>query len=258
MEGGDKGKILEKLKSFVGQEFEVRPITLEEKDDKIIFSEKEAWLEKRKDIISQYKVGSQVEGEITAVTDFGVFIKFGENLEGLIHISELAWQRIDNPSTLFKVGEKIKAEIIEMEGSKVFLSAKKLIKDPWIDVDKKYKVGQVVKGKILKVNPFGLFVSLDADIHGLAHINALNLAPGQKIQDLFKGGDKREFVIISIEPQEHRLGLELKKEGEMEGKGEKAVKEDKGNEDEKKGKKQEEADTKKGERGEKNRKICDY
>jgi len=106
----------------------------------------------------------------------------------------------------------IKAEIIEMNGSKVFLSAKKLITDPWDGVEKKYKVDQVVKGKILKVNPFGLFVSLDEEIHGLAHINSLNLATGQKIQEIYQDGEERDFVIITIEPKEHRLGLIIKKD----------------------------------------------
>lgn len=216
VEGGDKSKILDKLRSFIGKDIEVKPITLDAKEDKIIFSEKEAWMEKRQDVISQYKVGSVVEGEVTAVTDFGVFIKFGENLEGLIHISELAWQRIDNPNSLHRVGDIVKAEIIEMDGSKVFLSAKKLIKDPWEEVEKKFKVNQTVKGKILKVNPFGLFVSLDDDIHGLAHVNSLNLAPGQKIQDIYKEGETRDMVIISIEAKEHRLGLSIKSEKEIE------------------------------------------
>ncbi|OIP80815.1 MAG: hypothetical protein AUK20_01015, partial [Parcubacteria group bacterium CG2_30_45_37] len=96
--GGDKSKILDKLKSFVGADFEVKVMALEEKEEKLIVSEKEAWQEKQKDIISKYKVGSIVAGTITALTDFGVFLSFGENLEGLIHISELAWQRIDDPS----------------------------------------------------------------------------------------------------------------------------------------------------------------
>jgi len=205
--GGDKGKILDKLKSFIGSEVEVKIMTLDEKEEKLITSEKEAWQEKQKDIISQYKVGSVVEGVITALTDFGVFLSFGENLEGLIHISELAWQRIDDPADLFKVGDKIKAEIISLDGSKIFLSAKKLIKDPWQDVGQKYQVGQSVSGTILKINPFGLFVELDKDIHGLAHISQLALAPGQKIYDLYKVNDKKEFTIVSIEPKEHRLGL---------------------------------------------------
>ncbi|MFH1582854.1 MAG: S1 RNA-binding domain-containing protein [Candidatus Falkowbacteria bacterium] len=213
--GGDKGRILDKLKSFVGAEFEVKVMTLDAKDEKLIVSEKEAWQEKQKDIISKYKVGSVVEGVITALTDFGVFVSFGENLEGLIHISELAWQRIDDPSDLFKVGDKVKAEIISIEGSKIFLSAKKLLTDPWHDVETKYKVGQVVPGTILKVNPFGLFVELDADIHGLAHVSQIGLAPAQKISEVFHPGEKKDFTIVSIEPKDHRLGLSVSAESEQ-------------------------------------------
>jgi len=225
--GGDKGKILEKLRSFIGQEFTAKVVTIEEKEDKIIFSEKEAWNEKQKDVISKYKVGTVVEGKITAVTDFGVFISFGDNLEGLIHISELAWQRIDNPNNLFKVGDTVKAEVISLENSKIFLSAKKLMEDPWENVDKKYKVGQIVKGKILKVNPFGLFISLDNDIHGLAHISQLDLAPKQRVNEKFKAGEAENFEIVSIEPKDHRLGLAYSDEISK-VKPDKAVKEKKG------------------------------
>jgi len=205
--GGDKTKILDKLKSYMGRDFEVKIITLDEKDDKIIFSEKAAWNEQQKDVISKYKAGTVVDGEITAVTNFGVFVSFGENLEGLIHISELAWQRIDDPQELYKVGESIKAEVINIDGSKIFLSAKKLLADPWTGVEKKYKVGTVVNGKVLKINPFGLFVELDSEIHGLAHISQLNLAPKQKLTDLFKTGEERDFEVVSLEIKEHRLGL---------------------------------------------------
>jgi small subunit ribosomal protein S1 len=207
--GGDKSKILEKLKSYVGEEIEVKVSNLDEreKEEKIIFSEKDVWSEKQRDIISKYKTGTVVDGTITAIADFGVFVSFGENLEGLIHISELAWQRIDDPGELFKVGDKVKAEVININGSKIFLSAKKLIADPWKDVDKKFKTGQKIDGTILKVNPFGLFVKLDDDIHGLAHVSQLELAPGVKIQDAFKANEKREFIITAIEPKEHRLGL---------------------------------------------------
>ena len=205
--GGDKSKILDKLKFFVGTDFEVKVMALDEKEEKLIVSEKEAWQEKQKDIISKYKVGSIVAGTITALTDFGVFLSFGENLEGLIHISELAWQRIDDPSDLFKVGDKIKAEIISIEGSKIFLSAKKLLTDPWQKVDKKYQVGQKVSGTILKINPFGLFVELDKDIHGLAHISQLGLQAGQKINEVYKIGERQDFTVVSLEPKDHRLGL---------------------------------------------------
>jgi len=207
--GGDKSKILEKLKSFVGQEFEVTVMTLSEDDNKIIFSEKDVWNKKQKPALDKYKVGLTVDGKITAITNFGVFVSFGENIEGLIHISELAWQRIDSPSEMFKVGDKITAEIISIDGAKVFLSAKKLLKDPWLEASAKYQIGQVVSGTILKVNPFGLFVKLDDEIHGLAHVSQLSVNPKDKITDLYQMNEVRDFEVVSISPSEHRLGLKL-------------------------------------------------
>lgn len=209
--GGDKTKILEKLKAYVGEETDAMVANFSEDgmQEKIIFSEKDVWSEKRKDILDKYKVGATVAGKITAIADFGVFISFGDNVEGLIHISELAWQRIENPADLFNVGDEIKAIVIDIKGSKIFLSARKLLKDPWEDAALKYKSGQTVNGKILKVNPFGLFVKLDDDIHGLAHISQLRIAPEQKIHDIFKINDVKEFVVTSVEPKEHRLGLEI-------------------------------------------------
>jgi ribosomal protein S1 len=207
--GGDKSKILEKLKSFVGQEFEVTVMTLNEDDNKIIFSEKDVWNRKQKPALDKYKTGMAVDGRITAITNFGVFVSFGENIEGLIHISELAWQRIDSPSEMYKVGDKIKAEVISIDGAKVFLSAKKLMKDPWLEASAKYQIGQIVSGTILKVNPFGLFVKLDEEIHGLAHISQLNLGAKEKITELYQPGEVNNFEVVSISPSEHRLGLKL-------------------------------------------------
>lgn len=207
--GGDKSKILEKLKSFVGQEFEVNVMTLNEDENKIIFSEKDVWNKKQKPTLDKYKVAMVVEGRITAITNFGVFVNFDDGMEGLIHISELAWQRIDSPNELYKVGDKIQAEIVSIDGSKIFLSAKKLLQDPWLEASAKYKVGQVVSGTILKVNPFGLFVKLDEEIHGLAHISQLGLSAKEKISELYQSGEVRDFEVVNISPSEHRLGLKL-------------------------------------------------
>jgi len=207
--GGDKSKILEKLKSFVGQEIEVTIITLNEDDNKIIFSEKDVWNKRQRPALDKYQAGSIVEGKITAITNFGVFVSFGENIEGLIHISELAWQRIDSPSEMYKVGDAIQAEIISIDGAKVFLSAKKLLRDPWVEASAKYQIGQVVPGVILKINPFGLFVRLDDEIHGLAHISQLNLNAKDKINELFSLNENKDFEIVSISSSEHRLGLKL-------------------------------------------------
>ena len=217
--GGDKSKILDKLKSFVGTEFEVSVINVSEEEEKVIFSEKDVWSKKQKPALDKYQIGLEVEGTVTAITNFGVFVSFGdENIEGLIHISELAWQRIDSPNELFKVGDKIKAEIITIDGAKVFLSSKKLMKDPWLEASAKYKVGQVVSGTILKVNPFGLFVKLDEEIHGLAHISQLDVEGKEKLAELYKADDVIDFEVVSISPSEHRLGLKFATDKKAEAK----------------------------------------
>jgi small subunit ribosomal protein S1 len=214
--GGDKQKILDKLKDFVGSTMKVKVLDMNEADEKLIMSEKAIWESEQKNVISQISVGDVIEGEITALADFGAFIKFnpkGEpetNLEGLVHISEIAWQRIDHPKDILTAGEAVKAEVIGIEGSKIFLSIKKMQADPWSGVEEKYKVGETVEGTVLKVNPFGLFVELDKDIHGLAHISELSDQPVEDVNTIAKSGDVVKFKIVSIEPKEHRLGLSLK------------------------------------------------
>ncbi|MDD2758042.1 MAG: S1 RNA-binding domain-containing protein [Patescibacteria group bacterium] len=207
--GGDKNRILEKLLEMVGQEFEVKAIDVDEKEEKLIVSEKAVWEDAQKAVLEAYKVGDIVEGEVSAITSFGVFLRFGEGLEGLVHISEIAWQRIDHPKDLLKVGDKVRAQIIQLDHSKIYLSIKRLVDDPWKKVKDKYKVGETVKGKILKVEPFGLMVSLDKEIHGLAHISELSDEPIANIHDKFKIGDTLDFAVVSLEPAEHRLGLRV-------------------------------------------------
>jgi small subunit ribosomal protein S1 len=209
--GGDKNRILEILKDYIGKKFEVKVIDAKEDEDKLIVSEKAAWEETQKDVLSKYTVGSVVEGVVTAITDFGVFVEFSDKLEGLIHISEIAWQRIDDPHDFVKVGQQVKAEIIGIQSSKIFLSIKKLLDDPWKNVETKYKIGEKVSGKIIKVNPFGLFVELDENIHGLAHISQLSDSPIEDINAFAKAGDTRDFYVVSMDPKNHRLGLSITK-----------------------------------------------
>ncbi len=215
--GGDKQKILEKLKSYVGMDFRVKVLDVEEDDGKLIVSEKAVWEDEQKNIIAQCKVGDIIAGDVSAVADFGAFVKFYPTgtdvpLEGLVHISEIAWQRIDHPRDVLKVADHVRAEIIGIEGSKIFLSMKKLTEDPWKDVAKRYKVGDWVEGKIVKVNPFGFFVELDQDIQGLAHVSELSDKQVEDPSSLAKIGETMKFRVVSIEPHEHRLGLSLKAE----------------------------------------------
>lgn len=209
--GGEKARILEKLKSLVGKTVDVKVIDVNEEEDKLIVSEKAVWESKQEGVIAKYKVGDVVEGDVTAVTDFGAFVRFESALEGLVHISEIAWQRIDHPRDVLKPGDHVRAEIINIEGSKIFLSMKKLIPDPWKKVAERYQLNQTVKGRVLKINPFGLFVELDPEIHGLAHISELANKPVKDVNEIARVGDEFDFRIVSIDPENHRLGLSLKK-----------------------------------------------
>lgn len=210
IQGGDKNKILEKLKSYIGHSFDVKVIDIDETEEKLIVSEKAAWEVRQKDVISSYKVGDNIEGVVTVITDFGAFVEFGDGLEGLVHISEIAWQRIDDPKEFLRSGQKISAQIIKIDGSKIFLSMKNLIPDPWKFVKERYDIGQRVQGKVLKVNPFGLFVELDPEIHGLAHVSELSTKQITDPTQIAKPGDVLDFAVVSIEPEEHRLGLSIK------------------------------------------------
>jgi len=213
VDGGNKGKILEKLRSLVNKKLKAKLIDLNEADDKVIFSEKEVYAENKKQELDKYKIGDVVDATVNGIVDFGVFVEFGpENsgLEGLVQISELAWQRIEHPRDIFKVGDKLKAQIIGIENDRVTLSAKKMLEDPWKKAVEKYEVGQTVKGKVLKYDKFGAFVELDKDISGLVHISELSEDKINKTEDIVKVGKEYEFIILSIEPEDHRMGLSLK------------------------------------------------
>ncbi len=209
VEDGDKNKILSVLNQFVGTMFDVQIITADQNEEKLIVSEKAVFEKDLQDRISKLKIGDIVTGTVSGIVDFGVFVKFGE-LEGLVHISELAWQRIEHPKDIVKVGQEVKAVVIGLDKGRISLSMKQLEKDPWQDSVKKYQIGQVVKGKVSKIMPFGVFVELDDQIQGLAHLMELSHEEVKSAEDVLKVGDEKEFKIISIEPQEHRLGLSIK------------------------------------------------
>lgn len=224
VEDGDKNKILELLKKLVGKEIFVRILDADRDTEKLIVSERAASSEKEKAVISQLTVGNIIDGEVSGVVDFGAFIKFlppakadstneSDKLEGLVHISELAWQLIDDPREIIKTGDRVKAQIIGIDDTRISLSMKALAKDPWSEIAEKYKVGDVVEGKVDKINPFGAFVYLDKNIHGLAHVSEFQeVYPGKKMDEVLHAGDTAKWKILSIEPKDHRMGLMLVKE----------------------------------------------
>jgi len=209
VEDGDKTRILTALNQYINKYFDVQIITADQQEEKLIVSEKAVYEKELHERISKLKIGDTIIGTISGIVDFGAFVKFGE-LEGLVHISELAWQRIDHPKNIVRVGQEVKAIVIGLDKGRISLSIKQLEKDPWQDSVKKYQIGQIVKGKITKIMPFGVFVELDDQIQGLAHVLELSHTEIKNPEEVVKLNEERDFKIISIEPQEHRLGLSIK------------------------------------------------
>lgn len=214
VEDGDKNKILEILKHLVGEEMRVRILDGNRAAEKLIVSEKAAQSEKEREIISFLSAGDVISGEVSGVVDFGAFVKFPvpgrekERLEGLVHISELAWQLIDDPREIVKTGDHVDAKVIGIEDTRISLSIKALKEDPWLHAADRYKVGDSVEGKVDKVNHFGAFVYLDKDIHGLAYVSEFqNVYPGRKMEEVFHIGENYKWKILSMDPKSHRLGL---------------------------------------------------
>ena len=216
----DKAKILKELQKFIGKTLEVKILDLVPSENKLILSEKAKSEQKIKEILANYKKGDVVEGKITGIADFGVFIKFGgveanHEIEGLIHISELDWQLVQNPAEVVKVGETIKAQIIDINNNQVFLSLKSLKPNPWEEVEKQYKKGDVLKGKVISFSQFGAFVEVLPKIRGLCHVSEFAAEGGesavQKMEEALKVGETYDFEILLIEPKEHRMSLKFKK-----------------------------------------------
>jgi len=221
VEGGDSNKILKALQKFIGKEIEVKVFDFDPKEEKLILSEKAKGSERLKNILENYKIGDVVDAEITGIVDFGAFVKIPinqpgkektateeiESLEGLIHISELDWQLIEDPSLIVKVGEKVKAKIIDISDGKISLSLKALKKDPWQDIEESLKKGEIIEGKVTKFNPFGAFVQITDKIQGLCHVS--EFGSQRKMEELLKIGKSYKFKILLIDPKEHRITLKL-------------------------------------------------
>lgn len=223
VEGGNKQKILERLRTFVGQDFTVKVIDVKPQEEKLIVSEKAAALTERIASLQGLRVGAIAEGKVTSVVDFGAFVEFavsraegaaadgqGETIEGLIHISEIAWHRVDHPKDLLSSGMSVKAMIIGIEGGRVSLSLKRLEEDPWKTVADRFVVGTIVRGKVVKINHYGAFVEVDKSIHGLAHVSELASTPMANPLEVVKVGEEYEFRITNVDPASHRLGLSLR------------------------------------------------
>jgi len=210
VEGGDKNEILNKLSQLVGKPIEAKILSLEKGANKLIFSEREAI--GNRDIPETMKVGDTVTGKVTGIVDFGFFVDVN-GVEGLVHISEISWAKVDDIGSFVKVGDKLRLKIIDMENSRLSLSIKRLEEDPWKQTVSELKVGELIEGKISRITPFGAFVKVkgkDGEIDALVHISEISAQHINDPKEVLKIGETKEFKIVSIEPDQHRLSLSLK------------------------------------------------
>lgn len=205
VEGGDKEEILKLLKKFIGQTLIVKVLDYDQKNAKVILSEKAKASKELETKLASYQVGDTVAGEVSGLVNFGAFITFN-GIEGLIHISEIGWQLVEKPSDVLKIGEKIQAQIIDIGHDKISLSLKALKPNPWDSVENKYKKGDEVTGTVVKFNPFGAFVKLDAEIQGLAHVSEFKTY--QDMTAAIKLGQSYPFKVTTLEPKEYKLALQ--------------------------------------------------
>jgi len=205
VEDGDKEKILVALKDLVGTKIAVSIITASPKEGKLIFSEKNGDKKEHTEMVSKYNVGDDIEGTITGIVEFGVFIKIEDGLEGLAHISELDWGLVEDPKQMFTVGEKIGAKIIEIKDGKISLSIKALKDNPWKDAADKYAKGQEVEGVIIKFNKHGALASIEEGIAGLIHISEFGSVEG--LREALELGKSYKFVISLFEPADRKMAL---------------------------------------------------
>jgi small subunit ribosomal protein S1 len=208
---GDRAKIGEELKKFVGQELNVKIIDVNQRTNKIIVSEREVLSTNIKELLSAYSIGQVVNCIVSGAADFGVFVRFADNpeIEGMIHISELDHKLIDNPKELVKVNDELQAKIIDIKEGRVFLSLKALKEDPWATIGDRFKAGETVQGRVYKFNPFGAVIALDGDFQGLVHISEFG---GQdEMKKAISIGQSYSFIIDSVKPEEKRIALKIKK-----------------------------------------------
>lgn len=205
VEDGDKDKILDELKKLIGQRLTVAIIGAIPKEGKLIFSEKNPEQKNKEKIIDKYSVGEILNGEVTGMVDFGIFVKLEEGLEGLVHISEIDWALVENLKSIYKVGDKVRAKVIEIKDGKISLSIKALKNNPWVDSEKKYKKGDIVEGVVIKFNKHGLLASIEEGVAGLVHIS--EFGSDQKLREKLELGKNYKFKITLFDSAEQKMAL---------------------------------------------------
>ncbi len=206
---GDKDKILNALNELIGKHLSVVMITADQKEHKLIFSEKGLQeKEEKEEKVGKYEVGDVLTGEVTGAVDFGIFVKVEQGLEGLVHISELDWGLVEDTRALYKVGDKVKVKVIEVKDDKISLSIKQLRENPWMEAAKKFKKDQIVDAVVIKYNKHGALASIEEGVAGLVHISEFEKE--EMLKSSLSLGNVYKFKITLFEPTEQRMTLSYK------------------------------------------------
>lgn len=204
----DKDEILQRLNSLVGKTMKVRILDADRKANKLIFSEKEAVKDGLAERFERLAVGDEVEGVVTGVVDFGVFVNV-EGIEGLVHISEISWERVNNPNDYVKTGQTIKAKIIAIDKDRLSLSVKQLTQDPWLTEVEKFTKGDKVEGTVTRITPFGAFVQISPAIEALVHVSELGDSSDVDPEKVFTLNERKDFVILDVDKDNRKISLSL-------------------------------------------------
>ena len=204
----DKDEILQRLNALVGQTLKVRILDSDRKANKLIFSEKEAVKEGLAERFEKLKVGDKVTGVVSGVVDFVVFVNV-EGIEGVVHISEISWERVNNPSDYVKVGQTIEAKIISIDKDRLSLSIKQLTKDPWLDEVEQFKSGDKVEGTVTRITPFGAFVQISPAVEALVHISELGDGNDVDPEKVFTLNERKSFTVLDIDKDNRKISLSL-------------------------------------------------
>lgn len=204
----DKDEILQRLNGLTNQTLKVRILDADRKANKLIFSEKEAIKEGLAERFEKLKVGDTVKGVVTGVVDFGVFVNV-EGIEGLIHISEISWERVNNPGDYVKVGQTVEAKIISIDKERLSLSMKQLTQDPWLDEVEKFKPGSKVEGTVTRITPFGAFVQISPAVEALVHISELGGGSDVDPEKVFTLNERKEFTVLEVDKDNRKISLSL-------------------------------------------------
>lgn len=207
VEGADAGEILKKLQEHIGKEFAVRVLNVSRENSKIIISEKLAHQSQMGETLKNIQVGDRVEGHVSGVVKFGIFVTFG-GVEGLVHVSELEWGHVSDPGRNYGIGDKVEVLVIGREGEKLSFSIKQLSEDPWLGYVEKYTEGQSVSGKVTRWNDNGVFVEVDSEVQGLFSIDQFGVEKGSELTSMVKEGEIITGKILAVNSDSHRIELQ--------------------------------------------------